>query len=47
MRCSLLFIALAPASASLVHLARPALASSSAIVTFAGAGTILVSFMRR
>ena len=43
MRVSALLLISSTASASLVHLARPALASSSAIVTFAGAGTILVS----
>ena len=41
MRLSPLLLISSTASASLVHLARPALASSSAIVTFAGAGTIL------
>ena len=41
MRLSALLLISSTASASLVHLARPALASSSAIVTFAGAGTIL------
>ena len=38
MRLSALLLISSTASASLVHLARPALASSSAIVTFAGAG---------